>query len=648
MLQHTMSPGGDVRLVVAPLGDLVPGSVSAVTIAEGVFRAKNVALISRVVFGTEYISSLRELTTPTLSIVGRHPLQESHSWIDGIYMRYLLHASSVGALLRPRDQNSVNENDVLHMNLGGRTRASMGGAGWVSNFFTEARTPNGIYACTPNLVVNTSEGTVTSVTAHSTVGVTGGLHLVAGCHSADIKSHFDNGEHDHPYKDQFYFLRSSWSGGLWFEVVDVSTGWSGDYKGTYTRRTVKVELHVDPIYPEVPEGTSIWSLAGAIQPSVVVSYSDAVTGQLYSGYQHGPSYGEIRSLCSQMLDEDGALPMNNSRNHTNLQVYLAALNGIAPNTVYADLLAYIGYNPYDGGFHYSTAYTHTFRDFESEVLQQLPQLVGGVYLSAVDALDQFEQGVSGNYIESASEIGSILDPYQLIQAIQALVDAGKRPTLRQILDLVGNAHLAYKFGVMPTLQDAKELASKIPEIVTELHDNLFREQTVYGKHWVALPDNTIPGFSNLSASLHTKVRLRLDPDFLLSSLLSLDQVGALPTLSRIWDLVPYSWLADYVLDFGGLLRLADKQVLMLVADVEWSTNSITVFHHFGDQGDWFNFQIAGQEKKDEPHYKVYTRLHLKGALPVLGPTSIPLFANDGLLALVRKWSTVGPVLLQKL
>ena len=81
----------------------------------------------------------------------------------------------------------------------------------------------------------------------------------------------------------------------------------------------------------------------------------------------------------------------------------------------------------------------------------------------------------------------------------------------------------------------------------------------------------------------SKIRFISDPSTLWGQMLMANSVGLLPTLSRIWNLLPFSFVVDWFTNMSKRLHLVDDQVLWLALRVVFCTHSYQVTYYPSDE-----------------------------------------------------------------
>lgn len=257
-----------------------------------------------------------------------------------------------------------------------------------------------------------------------------------------------------------------------------------------------------------------------------------------------------------------------------------------------------------------------FRSFYEEYVYDLH---ASTFFSAKDAVDQHLAVLEANHLETLSEMKDLLSVVEGISSLMGLVRnlkrgklpkfPNRRPKVREVLNLLTNAELLYRFGIAPTVSDGQELADvvKSGEFVNHF-ESVYGEHTVNGKFIFPFPAGTTP-FDGAYLVSRSKVRVHVGQSTVVSLLLGANAVGVLPTLSRLWDLVPFSFVVDWVLNLGGRLENIDSQVLMLALDTKYFVNSFEVVVpisgiHLRTHG----FESTGSETSSEyPTMRWYTR-----------------------------------------
>lgn len=303
-----------------------------------------------------------------------------------------------------------------------------------------------------------------------------------------------------------------------------------------------------------------------------------------------------------------------------------------------DLIGYIS-----DGTYVRKSHNKDLQRFSTVFGSMFPNFASGAFLSAQDALETHFGGLSGNYIETLSEANEILKPLDLIKGIRVFLSRNYRGGFFKFLLFLSDATLAYRFGIAPTISDAKDVQSNLVPFIRKLRDgNLFRPTTIYGER-VFIGLDTLDEHFVVDVRIRSKIRLSAYADGLLPYILPVDSLGLLPRLSRIWDTIPYTWLIDKAFDIGGAMALVENQAFQLIHHVDFSTHTIRVEYPFSSadcEEYHFGIATAGEALTG---YRLFVRYAIENGLPSLGPTTLPIFRPSSL----PSWDVMGALLIRR-
>lgn len=135
------------------------------------------------------------------------------------------------------------------------------------------------------------------------------------------------------------------------------------------------------------------------------------------------------------------------------------------------------------------------------------------------------------------------------EVIEMITNLGK---IRGLRGRAGD-YLSVHYGILPTISDLQKLWGRFHRMAP--HHDRFGSQTASAG---SLQTKTIGNVQG-TLSQHAKIAIIDEDEGLVSIMDRLDTVGILPNLERIWDLVPYSFIIDWFLDVGGLLKRLDQR-----------------------------------------------------------------------------------------
>jgi hypothetical protein len=224
--------------------------------------------------------------------------------------------------------------------------------------------------------------------------------------------------------------------------------------------------------------------------------------------------------------------------------------------------------------------------FERSFLNMLPDLRPSSFLSASLALHSQIDELKANNIENISQLTGILSILPSLGELPRIVSRLANRDLSAIPELVtflSEAWLKFSFDQKPTATDSLELLRS--DIQGRL-DNILKSRfyTSYGEfHYVFQRKDNPFGDGDLKLSTRTKVRFYVDLTTLMASYLSLNAAGMVPTLSNLWDLVPFSFVVDWFTQMGDRIKAVDDQLLWLGVVTEWCLHSYTLTYYPTDE-----------------------------------------------------------------
>jgi hypothetical protein len=237
----------------------------------------------------------------------------------------------------------------------------------------------------------------------------------------------------------------------------------------------------------------------------------------------------------------------------------------------------VGGRPYWGGL------LRTWAEFVS---QDFDNLVAATFYSTADGLRRHVNLLQNNYLEDLSELGELgkllptLAPiarlYKDIKSMN-LINAGV-----SFLDVLTGTKLWYEYGLKNSARSVEELATKFDATVSKLSSaGYWGYNDVYGKFSFELPAGRY-GCSTPHLLSHTRSTVSFDGSMLLTAILGSNALGLAPNLSNAWDLVPFSFVADWFFNIGGRLEDIDTRGLMFLLPHVVSVHSIRIVDEFPD------------------------------------------------------------------
>jgi hypothetical protein len=268
--------------------------------------------------------------------------------------------------------------------------------------------------------------------------------------------------------------------------------------------------------------------------------------------------------------------------------------------------------------------TGTYNHFHQFVESNIGQLAPGNFYSSQDAIKTSLSALDSNYIENLLQIRGIIAPLDLLKAAKVFLSRSNRGGFVRFMKFLANADLTYRFGIAPLVSDAQDIAKKIQLLLYRFREGgFYNTQTIYGKHSFTNLD-VHPRFNPIRVDCRSKIRVIPTLDSYLPYVLPLEALGLMPSFSRMWDIVPLSWVVDGVYSIDDTLQMLDASLLQMAFEVEYSTHSIRTKYEF-TVSDMVSYDFeAKSDGEDSPGYQHYLRYSIVNGLPILGPSILPL------------------------
>lgn len=142
----------------------------------------------------------------------------------------------------------------------------------------------------------------------------------------------------------------------------------------------------------------------------------------------------------------------------------------------------------------------------------------------------------------------------------------KLKNLRSLKGLSGE-YLAFKFGVLPTISDIKTIVNAVKARGPYFDKNGFETYSAGHTEEYREGDVTVTSKQQLKLAILNEDR------GLVEIVHRLDNMGLFPTFENVWDLIPYSFVVDWLVDVGGFLERVDTRLRLQNHDIRYVTMS---------------------------------------------------------------------------
>jgi hypothetical protein len=307
--------------------------------------------------------------------------------------------------------------------------------------------------------------------------------------------------------------------------------------------------------------------------------------------------------------------------------------GIKPWFVTEDLNSefhtFVGYDSYFNT--YEDTNSHSFVSFKRACSAFSSDMLPAACLAQGDALNVGFSSLSFNMLEFGLELNDLAKPFEFANGLYKFLRKPKQggDVIFDVLDLLADWKLLYSFGIAPTINGAKEIAGKYSTFARAWRIAT-SWQTLYGTFSYSPTEDEFPPFPGAMLVGRSKLRLRVPPDSILPALLRFDQLGSLPTLSRVWDTLPFSFILDWFFNIGAKLDVVDMVSKLSMLEVAYVTNSVSMTYEFNDtdQETYGFYSVSSSPVQDPAGYKYFARYVLP-TWQTFTPTRFGFLAGNG-------------------
>jgi len=216
----------------------------------------------------------------------------------------------------------------------------------------------------------------------------------------------------------------------------------------------------------------------------------------------------------------------------------------------------------------------------------LPHVRPASFLASADAMKSYTGVLKQNNLQTLQHAKDLLGMLPDLPGFFNLVAKALRgdpSVLKDLVDYLTEAVLRWSFQQRPTKDLAVELLD--PNLKNKLEQVISSHSaTIYGSFSWDFPDkDNFMGDGRMTLSVHSKVRITRDLSTVMSALLLGNSVGLLPTLSRLWQLLPFSFVIDWFTNMAKRIELVDIETQYLLMRTEYCVHSYTVTYYPSDE-----------------------------------------------------------------
>jgi hypothetical protein len=536
-----------------------------------------------------------------------------------------------------RDDGPVcKDHPVVHYNLFGEVREGRS----LNNLLYRPCDENGMYGSIDPCITSFTLDTVAGVVIVNPGPNLTTLSLVGSIDSAvlTLQQDVEAGLYDYPYGTfpsyyrNFDFLRNNY--GNVFRI-----GYALQYYNYgYWRLHLQVHEFSFDFYPQFIADNANTSISDLCIVRIKTYYD----WHEYSYSLPGPLYSKPLGDISDYISNPTTMRLYNE--------YVPSQCVFFNDIPHEDkFMEFVGWNP-DINDYIHTESATDFQSFCDVARGMLRDTLPLCYFSSIDSINDHFSVMESNHIEFLSEINDVLRPLDLAKLVSRALHSHHHTGIKLllvILNILCDAELLYSFGIAPTLADAKDVARKGPVLVEKYKaSNFYKPCTIYGDKIFDVPEDLSGAFPNLKVLCRSKIRLAENSDSFLPYIMPFKSLGLLPTISNLWDLIPFSFVIDWFTNAGDAAKALENNLLLLAFDTVYCTNSISIIYTFTEDNQ-IDYGFETTNINSAPlvgaGYKLYYRFLTKSPVQ-LGPTRFPIFGDSG----VPNWNVAGSLLFKLL
>jgi len=204
--------------------------------------------------------------------------------------------------------------------------------------------------------------------------------------------------------------------------------------------------------------------------------------------------------------------------------------------------------------------------FSDECFADLVNLKDANYLSTVDSVNDMQRGTSSDILQTLSKLP---DAASMIPKIREFIsiceDIQHRKidisTIKDLVGLAATTNLQSNFQWQPF---QRFLTEQLPEVIRGISDGWSRNSIVIGRGKFSFAFDT--GYLHYpSARLTARSKIVVDTGVssVFGTVLGLDGLGVMPKPSNLWDLIPFSFVVNWITGVGANMRRAENGLFLL-------------------------------------------------------------------------------------
>jgi len=202
--------------------------------------------------------------------------------------------------------------------------------------------------------------------------------------------------------------------------------------------------------------------------------------------------------------------------------------------------------------------------FRDNVRKSWRDVIPSAMFSTVDAFMEAEGSLNTNVLQNLQKLPEVANMIpHLKEGVDVLGRLLRRDlslsTIKEIADLSTSTILQGSFEWRPYYEI---FTVYLPKMMSTLHSIGDIQQNAIGRGSFTFKISNDLGRKEVTLQTRTKLVMDASPSGLLSAITGLDALGLLPKASNLWDLIPFSFVANWFTGVGAALRRCEYSLFI--------------------------------------------------------------------------------------
>lgn len=205
----------------------------------------------------------------------------------------------------------------------------------------------------------------------------------------------------------------------------------------------------------------------------------------------------------------------------------------------------------------------------------IPEIMSSAHVSAARASEDFGTVIESNMLETVSELNelnSLVPDKEPIQRFLRSLPRGKLLSgAISLTDVAANTFLLYKFGLAPAKDTILEYAIKYDDIVARARKQTHGLIPMYGDLHYRIGETSFG--TDVSLTTRSKIMVGFPEGSLYMMALPMKAAGFDPSLSNLWELIPFSFVIDWFFKVGDRISLQENALRLMTLQIAYGVHS---------------------------------------------------------------------------